>query len=91
MAGTISDEEINRMRWASRRGMLELDLVLEPFVVARYSELDEPDRRLFQRLMSCEDQDLFAWFLRREKPADEELQSIVSKVLKFALSAPGSR
>ena len=91
MTGTISDTEINRMRWASRRGMLELDLVLEPFVAARYAQLDERDRQRFQQLMSCEDQDLFAWFLRREKPEDKELEAIVSTVLKFALTAPGNR
>ncbi len=91
MTGMISDEEINRMRWASRRGMLELDLVLEPFVVARYAELDEQDRLRFQQLMVCEDQDLFSWFLRRERPDDEELNAIVKKVLDFALTAPDSR
>lgn len=91
MTGMISDEEINRMRWASRRGMLELDLVLEPFVVARYAGLDERDRLRFQRLMGCEDQDLFAWFLRRERPDDEELNAIVGKVLEFTLTAPGDR
>ena len=51
--------------------MLELDLVLEPFVTACYTDLDERDRGRFQQLMLCEDQDLFAWFLRREQPADE--------------------
>lgn len=71
--------------------MLELDLVLEPFVAARYAELDEHDRQCFQRLMTCEDQDLFAWFLRREKPEDQELQAIVSKILEFARSAPANR
>ena len=87
----IPREEINRMRWASRRGMLELDLVLEPFVVERYSTLDEADRLRFQQLLRCEDQDLFAWFLRRERPDDEELRAIVSKVLEFTLAAPGDR
>jgi antitoxin CptB len=87
----IPREEINRMRWASRRGMLELDLVLEPFVVERYSALDEADRLRFQQLLRCEDQDLFAWFLRRERPDDEELRAIVSKVLEFTLTAPGDR
>ena len=91
MTGTISDQEVNRMRWACRRGMLELDLVLEPFVAARYSGLDERDRQRFQRLMRCEDQDLFAWFLRRERPDDEELNAIVHTVLDFTLAAPGSR
>lgn len=91
MMSMIPREEINRMRWASRRGMLELDLVLEPFVVERYSALDEADRLRFQQLLRCEDQDLFAWFLRRERPDDEELRTIVSKVLEFTLAAPGDR
>ena len=91
MAGTIPNEEINRMRWASRRGMLELDLVLEPFVTARYAQLDERDRQRFQQLMLCEDQDLFTWFMGREQPADKELEAIVSEVLKFARTAPGNR
>jgi antitoxin CptB len=71
--------------------MLELDLVLEPFVTARYATLDERDRLRFQQLMTCEDQDLYAWFMRREKPDDKELQAIVSTVLEFALTAPGDR
>ena len=91
MMSMIPREEINRMRWASRRGMLELDLVLEPFVVGRYCALDEVDRLRFQQLLRCEDQDLFAWFLRRERPDDEELRAIVSKVLEFTLAAPGDR
>ena len=55
------------------------------------ARLAEPDRLRFQRLMSCEDQDLFAWFLRREQPEDEELRSIVSKVLEFTRTAPDDK
>ncbi|RLQ21569.1 succinate dehydrogenase assembly factor 2 family protein [Seongchinamella sediminis] len=87
----VSDEELNRMRWAARRGMLELDLVLEPFVQACYRDLDEADRARFQELMLCEDQDLFAWFLRREQPADGELAVIVRKILDFALAPAEDR
>ena len=84
----ISKEEINRMRWAARRGMLELDLVLEPFVTARYATLDDVDRQRFQQLMLCEDQDLFLWLMQREQPGDKELAYIVSKILDFALTPP---
>ena len=80
----ITDEEINRMRWAARRGMLELDLVLEPFVQACYADLDDTGRARFQRLMGCDDQDLFAWFLRREQPEDEDLREIVGTILQYA-------
>jgi len=89
--GMMTDEEINRMRWAARRGMLELDLVLEPFVMARYAGLGADDRRRFQQLMGCEDQDLFAWFLGRQQPQDQELAAIVRQVLDFARTHPADR
>ncbi len=79
------------MRWAARRGMLELDLVLEPFVRERYAQLDDADRQRFQALMLCEDQDLFAWLLQREQPADEELSAIVNLVLEHARTPPALR
>jgi antitoxin CptB len=89
--GMIAQEEINRMRWAARRGMLELDLVLEPFVVARYAQLNTSDRRSFQQLMLCEDQDLFAWFMQRGRPSDEELAAIVCQILEFTRNPPEGR
>lgn len=90
-SGMIPNEEINRMRWASRRGMLELDLLLEPFVTARYRDLDETDRQRYQELMRCEDQDLFGWFLRKEQPEDPELAAIVRSILTFARTEPENR
>jgi antitoxin CptB len=87
----ITEEEINRMRWASRRGMLELDLVLEPFVSQRYAQLDERDRERFHQLVLCEDQELFAWFMGREQPDNEELAGIVRQILDFARTPPGDR
>jgi len=87
----VLDEEINRMRWAARRGMLELDLVLEPFVQSRFATLDEADRIRFKDLMLSEDQDLFAWFMRREQPQDRELALIVKKILDFTHTSPDDR
>jgi antitoxin CptB len=87
----VSEQEINRMRWAARRGMLELDLVLEPYVEARYAGLGEDDRARFHRLMACEDQDLFAWFMQRQRPEDPELAALVDKILTFARTAPDDR
>lgn len=87
----IEKEEINRMRWAARRGMLELDLILEPFVTSRYAQLDQQDRHWFQQLMLCEDQDLFAWLMLRGTPSNEELSGIVEQILHFARSPANSR
>lgn len=67
----------NRLFWASRRGMLELDLVLLPFLEKIYPTLEQEDKERYWRLLDSEDQDMFGWFLRREDPKDSDLQRIV--------------
>ena len=57
--------------------MLELDLILLPFLEQVYPDLDPEDQTRFQQLLACEDQDMFAWFLHREDPEDPELLKIV--------------
>lgn len=73
--------DMHRLRWASRRGMLELDLVLLPFVENIYETLSESDKLLFDKLLDCEDTELFNWFLEKGKPETPELQKIVRIVL----------
>ena len=79
--GVARCDEQRRIRWASRRGMLELDLILGPFVERRYADLDERDRARYRALMACHDQQLWAWLLGRERPGDPELRQIVERVL----------
>lgn len=68
----------NRLFWSSRRGMLELDLVLMPFIENVYPGLPEADQQLYHELLEEQDQDLFTWFMRREDPAEPNLLRIVN-------------
>ena len=70
----------NRLLWGSRRGMLELDLLLLPFVENIYPTLEQADKERYWKLLECEDQDMFGWFLHRREPEDPELQRIVSLI-----------
>lgn len=79
----LDDTEFHRVRWHSRRGMLELDLVLGPFVEKHLRDLDEENQRRYVYLLTSEDQDLFRWFLSAEKPEDEEKAKIVAVILKL--------
>lgn len=72
--------EKNRLLWGSRRGMLELDLILQPFVENTYPVLDEADQKRYQLLLEEQDQDLFTWFLKRQDPNDPELLRIVQVI-----------
>ncbi len=77
----VEDVELNRLYWHSRRGMLELDVLLVPFVREVYSTLNEVDRNVYVRLLECEDQDMFGWFMERAESEDPELQRMVRMIL----------
>lgn len=70
----------NRLIWGSRRGMLELDLILLPFIDNVYPTLSPEDQLSYQQLLTSEDQDMYAWFMRRTDPEDASLQRIVDLV-----------
>ena len=71
----------NRLFWHSRRGMLELDVLLVPFLKEAYRELPADDQARFRKLLNCEDQDMFDWFMRKAIPNDPELEHIVNVIL----------
>ncbi|UFH48571.1 FAD assembly factor SdhE [Pseudomonas sp. KNUC1026] len=77
----VDSVELNRLYWHSRRGMLELDVLLVPFVQEVYAQLNEVDRDLYRRLLECEDQDMFVWFMERGESPDPELQRMVRMIL----------
>ena len=61
--------EFDRIRWRCRRGLLELDLVLERFLAQRFDALDAGERRLFDELLDEPDNDLLDMALGRLEPA----------------------
>ncbi|BCD96608.1 succinate dehydrogenase assembly factor 2 [Marinagarivorans cellulosilyticus] len=73
--------EYNRLKWASRRGMLELDLVLMPFLENVYQTLPPEDQALYVELLTNEDQDMFGWLLKHKEPPTEGLKRIVAIVM----------
>jgi len=77
----VAQTEITLLFWNSRRGMLELDVLLVPFTQEVYSTLSEADRELYVRLLACEDQDMFGWFMERSESEDPELQRMVRIIL----------
>lgn len=76
-----SKAELNRLFWHSRRGMLELDVLLVPFCKEVYPSLPEEDKVRYRKLLECEDTDMFQWFMQKSKPQDPDLARIVDTIL----------
>ncbi len=77
-----TQEDIRRLTWQCRRGMLELDVLFVPFMQQAFADLTDQDKDIFTKLLACEDQDLFVWLMQRDKSADPQLQYMVDLILK---------
>ncbi len=75
-------ERLERARWRSRRGLLELELLLKPFVDGGFQDLPEPLKQDYERLLDHDDMDAHEWLLARvEPPAD--LQPLIDEIRAF--------
>lgn len=60
-----------RLRWRSRRGLLENDLILTRFLDANEHSMTDEEVDAFTRLLDLPDNDLMNLLLGREKPEGE--------------------
>ena len=83
MSAAVTLPPVNkaRLKWACRRGMLELDLLFIPFVDDAYDDLTAEQQITFERLLTEQDPDLFAWFMGHQECKDEQLNSMVQLIL----------
>lgn len=71
------------LRWRCRRGMRELDQLMQRYLDKGWPQADDAERGLFLRLLDCEDDKLWAWFMGQERPADAGLQAIVDRIIEL--------
>ncbi len=58
--------ELARLKWQCRRGMLELDLLLEQYLNTRYDLASDSEKAAFLELLTLEDDELLAVLLRKK-------------------------
>ncbi|HYM41544.1 MAG TPA: succinate dehydrogenase assembly factor 2 [Steroidobacteraceae bacterium] len=69
-----------RLLWRCRRGMKELDVVLERFALQALPEAGPAERAAFERLLSLPDPVLAGYLLGGERPGDPELEALAARV-----------
>jgi antitoxin CptB len=70
-------DDVAKLKWRCRRGMKELDLLLERYLAERYPSADTVEQGAFRELLDMQDPELFAFVIGRERPATEELRRVV--------------
>lgn len=67
---STTEPQRNRVFWRSRRGLLELDLLLVPFAEGPYVELDASEQALYAEMLDFEDMEIYAWIAGRDQPPE---------------------
>jgi antitoxin CptB len=69
-----------RLKWNSRRGMLELDLILGRFVEKKLDSLNSTQLEEYEHLLTQHDPDLYAWLMGYETPNDAKCVAIINLI-----------
>ncbi len=73
----ITRPSLSQIRWRCRRGMLELDVLLDRFVERRYRQLTDIQARAFVDALGAEDDELWDWLSGRVRPKKQRIADIV--------------
>ena len=74
------DARIKRLRWLCRRGMRELEILLERFLLREEAALSGGGWPAFEALLDSEDDQLWDWFQGKAAPDDPRLQELVDTI-----------
>jgi len=62
------EDDLGKLRWRCRRGMKELDVLLERYVATRFGGASAAEQEAFRQLLDTQDQVLYAYCLGVQPP-----------------------
>lgn len=77
----VSETELARIQWRCRRGLLELDLILQAFLERHYFTLSDAEKSSLTRLLELPDNTLLDYFNGKAEHPDTNLKQLIRKIL----------
>lgn len=70
----------SRLLWRCRRGIREMDLLLETFMHRHYPTLTDEEKTLFETFLDESDPDLMNWIMGRSEPGNSAYLPLLAKI-----------
>jgi len=77
-------DRVKKLRWQSRRGMKELDVLFEAFLAKQAGPLLDGAWPELESLLGQEDDVLFDWVSGRDLPADPTMLALIKTLTNAA-------
>jgi len=75
-------KELERARWRCRRGLLELDIILQRFMDKYYISMNAIELQQFETLLSLPDNDLWDMITVRKPNKNSGIQTVLQLLQK---------
>ena len=80
----------NKLRWKSRKGIRELDILLQNYLDTHYSSLDSLDKKLFEEILEIDTYDLLN-AISGKSSYNEKYESIITQLSKLSTLKNGKK
>ena len=71
--------------WRCRRGIREMDLLLQYFIEKRFDLLTIEEKDAFEQLLEQPDLDIMAWIMGRAEPPNEQIRHLIEIIREINL------
>ena len=81
---------LNKLRWKSRKGIRELDILLQNYLDIHYSSLNSIDKKLFEEILEIDTYDLLN-AISGKSSYNEKYESIITQLSKLSTLKNGKK
>ena len=81
---------LNKLLWKSRKGIRELDILLQNYLETHYSSLDSLDKKLFEEILEIDTYDLLN-AISGKSSYNEKYESIITELSKLSTLKNGKK
>ena len=81
---------LNKLRWKSRKGIRELDILLQNYLDTHYSSLDSLDKKLFEEILEIDTYDLLN-AISGKSSYNEKYERIITQLSKLSTLKNGKK
>jgi len=81
---------LQKLRWKSRKGIRELDILLQSFLDNEFTKLNNSDKKIYEELIEIETYDLLN-AITGKSSYDVKYESIIKKLSKLSTINNGKK
>ena len=78
--------DTQKLKWRSRRGLRELDLLFRNFIQKYWDQLTPEEFEIYDRVVGLEDQPLFDYIFKNVRLGNDEVEAFIDQYIKSYLN-----